>query len=139
MKSNRTVWTTAILALLLTGADRTLAAEDATSSPAPAPDPRAGWCAQNPARCEQIRARRAEWCTAHPERCEAMKQRRAERRAWCEQNPEECAKQREQRRARLKELREKCAADPEKCADIRRQMRQRRDADVDATPLPPKP
>lgn len=66
------------------------------------------WCRSNPAKCDELRARRAERrerCRANPEQCRAERQARFE--AWCKDNAEKCQ--------RIKARREQCRANPEQC------------------------
>ncbi len=75
-------------------------------------------CAQDPKRCEEMKARAADLkakCDANPEECqkkrEQMKSRRAEMRARCEANPDECKKRREE----MREHRKQCRENPDSC------------------------
>jgi hypothetical protein len=76
------------------------------------------WCADDPERCRQLRAR-AEACKADPQQCRA--EREARREQWCKDNPEKCR----ERQAR----REACQADPAKCRAERRAQREQWCAD----------
>lgn len=87
--------------------------------------PQAG--AQEPSR-EEFKARREAMCAENPERCEKMKARHAEMKAKCEANPEECALRKEARRERMQKMKAKCDANPEECAQRKEQWKQKREA-----------
>lgn len=70
-------------------------------------------CSADPAKCEEMKARRAELrekCKADPEACRA--ERRARFEAWCKENQEKCQAMRAKR--------EQCRANPEQCQAERR-------------------
>jgi hypothetical protein len=68
-------------------------------------------CAENPKKCEEIKARMQEKCAQDPKRCEEAKARHAERKAKCDADPEACKKKLEAMRAHRQECRDK----PETC------------------------
>ena len=104
-----------------------LGASLARAEDAPPPMPPGGpeFCKQNPAKCEEWRAKRDAFCKANPQRCEELKQRRAEREAFCKQNPQKCEQQRAALKARHEEMQARCSEDPAKCDQIKQQMRER--------------
>ena len=66
------------------------------------------WCRSDPAKCEELRARKAEQrekCKADPEACRA--ERRARFEQWCKDNQEKCQA--------IRARREQCRANPEQC------------------------
>ena len=85
-------------------------AEEGAGKPMPGGD-RAQRCAENPQKCEEMKARLKEKCAQDPKRCEEMKAHMVERKAKCDANPEACKEQREKMRAKRKE----CKENPEKC------------------------
>ena len=93
------------------------------------------FCANNPERCEQMRARLDAACQKDPSTCAAKKAKLDERigklRAKCEANPDACAKKKEQMRKRAAEWKAKCDADPQACeekkAELRKRLEQRRE------------
>lgn len=71
------------------------------------------WCRSEPAKCEELRARRAErqeQCEADPDRCRA--ERRARFEQWCQDNQKKCQA--------IRARREQCRANPEQCRAERR-------------------
>ncbi|HXV10052.1 MAG TPA: hypothetical protein VD839_04545 [Burkholderiales bacterium] len=65
-------------------------------------------CRSDPAKCEELRARRAEQrekCKADPEACRAERRARFEK--WCEENQEKCLA--------VRARREQCRENPEQC------------------------
>ena len=87
---------------------------------------RGPWCQENPAKCEEMRARREEFCKKNPQTCEQKQKERAARKQWCQDNPAECEQMKAEKRARVERIREKCDADPAACEKRRAAMRERR-------------
>jgi uncharacterized coiled-coil DUF342 family protein len=74
-----------------------------------------------------MKTRMQDKCAQDPKRCEEMKARAADLKAKCDANPEECQKQREQMKAHRAEMRAKCDANPEECKKRREEMREHRE------------
>ncbi len=92
-------------------------------------------CAEEPDRCEEMKARfkaRFEerqarmqaWCEENPQKCEERKARHAERRAWCEQNPQECDARRAERKRSRESMRAHCESNLEQCRARREACRE---------------
>lgn len=57
-------------------------------------------CRADPEKCRAERqARREKWCAANPEKCKEMRARMQQRREQCKANPEQCRKERQARMA----------------------------------------
>ena len=97
---------------------------------APAKDGK--FCKENPAKCEEWKARHEQFCKNNPETCKQGAAAREKRRAWCDANPKECQKLKEERQARHQKMREWCHANPGECKERREEMKQRRKARSDA-------
>jgi hypothetical protein len=105
----------------------TALAEPAAGQAGAMPD-HAARCAENPQKCEEMKARMQEKCAQNPERCEKMKARMTERKAWCDANPDACKKKREEMKAKRAERHEQCKANPEACKKKIEERRERREA-----------
>ena len=84
------------------------------------------WCKDNPAKCEERKARRAEFCKKNPETCKQRKAELEKKKQWCKDNPAECKKMREERHARHERMREKCEANKEKCEERKEEFKEHR-------------
>jgi hypothetical protein len=105
-----------------------LGARAAFAEDEPPPLPRAGFCQENPGKCEEARAKHAAFCQENPEKCEEFRQKRAERRELCKQDPEKCEEQRAAMKQHRAEMKAKCEADPAKCDQMKQQARERQKA-----------
>jgi hypothetical protein len=117
----------AVLPGLAAAAGLWLAGVALADEAAPPPLPPGGpeFCKQNPAKCEEMRAKRDAFCKENPDRCAELEQKRAERQEFCKQNPEKCQEQRALMQQRRAEIQKRCAEDPAKCDQIKQQMRER--------------
>jgi hypothetical protein len=88
------------------------------AEPAP-PAPGKKLCQQDPAKCEEMKARRREFCKENPQTCQMRKHLRAERKEYCRDNPEKCQKVKEERHERMERREEKretfCKQHPDQC------------------------
>lgn len=66
---------------------------------------------------EERRARMEAMCADNPERCEKVKARWAEAKAKCEADPAACEARKAEMKARRAEWKAKCDADPVACAE----------------------
>ncbi|MFT3929582.1 MAG: hypothetical protein QM709_04700 [Spongiibacteraceae bacterium] len=86
-------------------------------------------CANNPERCEQIRAQLAAKCEQDPTACAEKKakldQKIADVKAKCAADPEACAQKKEKMQARAAEFKAKCEADPQACEEKKTKLRER--------------
>lgn len=84
------------------------------------------WCKDNPAKCEEVKARHEAFCKENPQTCEERKAAREKRKAECEANPAACRKMKDERKARHEKMKAACKDNPKECEKRRKEMRERR-------------
>jgi Skp family chaperone for outer membrane proteins len=85
------------------------------------------WCKDNPAKCEEAKARRDAFCKNNPTTCEHRREEREEMKAECDKDPAKCEKLKEERKARHARMHEACKANPAECEKRRAEHRERRE------------
>lgn len=92
-------------------------------------------CAENPARCEKMKARldaAREKCAADPARCEEVKAKHrekwAERKAACDADPAACEARKAELRQKRDDMKAACDADPAACEARKAELREKWEA-----------
>jgi chromosome segregation ATPase len=81
--------------------------------------------AQSGALTDEQRAQIEQRCAENPERCEKMKARLDEARQKCAENPERCEEMKAKHREKWAERKAACEADPEACEAKKAEMREK--------------
>ena len=85
------------------------------------------WCKDNPAKCEELKARKDRFCDENPETCEHRRAEREELKAACEKDPARCEQLKAERKARHEKMKQWCKDNPAECEKRRAERKERRE------------